>query len=90
MAVDRDGRSIRFNPRPREGATSRLMVPLTCGTVSIRAPVKGRRRVVGGMPAMRRVSIRAPVKGRPAMAVLNDGGVPVSIRAPVKGRHAAA
>ena len=31
-----------FNPRPREGATKKILEALNCENVSIHAPVKGR------------------------------------------------
>ena len=34
--------SVGFNPRPREGATTRVLVRPTLTQVSIHAPVKGR------------------------------------------------
>ena len=75
-----------FNPRPREGATGAIGLCHDRDTVSIHAPVKGRRdsyTYADGAPI---VSIHAPVKGRPWKELAKVIAEFVSIHAPVKGR----
>ena len=54
----------RFNPRPREGATTIEMVYLPHEPVSIHAPVRGRLGRLHVNNAHATVSIHAPVRGR--------------------------
>ena len=54
-----------FDPRPREGATSRAAAEADHIDVSIRAPVRGRHFSAVGHFTIDSVSIRAPVRGRP-------------------------
>ena len=54
-----------FDPRPREGATSRAEAAGASGSVSIHAPAKGRRAQPGQGGRPLQVSIHAPAKGRP-------------------------
>ncbi len=78
---------VRFNPRPREGATVLLGNPRQRLAVSIRAPVRGRRRARSAPLSGPQVSIRAPVRGRRRVVLAEHGAFIVSIRAPVRGRH---
>ena len=55
---------MRFNPRPREGATGGLEQFRQVFHVSIHAPVKGRPDELMAVYRGETVSIHAPVKGR--------------------------
>ena len=65
MAATPREEAMRFNPRPREGATLVKLLHIVVDDVSIHAPVKGRRHGVLGPLQNFDVSIHAPVKGRP-------------------------
>ena len=78
--------SLRFNPRPCEGATGLFFEDLFPCCVSIRAPVKGRLRPE--LPRLRSQRFNPrPCEGATGLLESVDVGSKVSIRAPVKGRH---
>ena len=77
---------MRFNPRPREGATGGLEQFRQVFHVSIHAPVKGRPDELMAVYRGETVSIHAPVKGRLKNFGEYVSAAAVSIHAPVKGR----
>ena len=76
----------RFNPRPREGATSGNYTFTLEDQVSIRAPVRGRRVRKADREAHQCFNPR-PREGATAARAALARDYPVSIRAPVRGRR---
>ena len=82
------GINMRFNPRPRMGATAVERFKGRFAEVSIRAPAWGRPIEIAQDITGFLVSIRAPAWGRQPARHPVAGGALVSIRAPAWGRRA--
>mgnify|MGYP003599141986 CR=1 FL=1 len=80
---------IRFNPRPREGATLPCLGDGGGSRCFNPRPREGATSRAWEMVEVPDVSIHAPVKGRPPIDFAVGGQRDVSIHAPVKGRQGA-
>ncbi len=77
---------LRFNPRPREGATSREINSSSTICCFNPRPREGATRAWNPTLVPFRVSIHAPAKGRLEIRLAGLGTADVSIHAPAKGR----